>query len=242
MSTHAADDRGHVGDDTGGGGDEVGRQMRPGGVPTGTVEGDLQPVAGRGDRTGLEPDPPGVDPRVAVHGEDLADALQHPALDGVGGTAGQHLLGGLEEQPHGPRQQSPLLEVGEDEPRTQHHGRVNVVSARVCPVGHGRPVRALGLHVRDGQAVDVGAQGEHGPLAVPLPDVTDEAGPDGEHARLQPGLLQPLLDRRGGAELLVAELRVHVQVTPEQHEFGVQFVAQRTGKRGFPGKIDLGLW
>ena len=51
----------------------------------------------------------------------------------------------------------------------------------------------------------------------------------------QPGLLQPLLDRRGGAELLVAELGVHVQVAPERDEFGAQRLGERAGKLGFPG-------
>ena len=74
----AADQRGHVGDDAGGGGDQVGREVGAGGVAARAVEGDLQPVAGGGDGTLAQPDPPGVHPGVAVHGDDRARRLPAP--------------------------------------------------------------------------------------------------------------------------------------------------------------------
>ncbi len=209
------------------------------------VQGDLQPVAGGGDGPLAETDLPRVHPGVAVHRDDRADPFQRPALDGVGGAAGQHLLGGLEDQPDGARQQALLVQFREDEAGAEDHGGVHVVAAGVRPVGHGRAVRALGLGVGDGQAVDVGPQGEHAGPSVPLlarhADVTDEPGSDVEYARLEAGPLEPLLDRGCRAELLVAQLRVHVQVAPERDELGAQSVGQRTGKHGSPGKIDLGL-
>jgi hypothetical protein len=216
-------------------------QVGAGGVPAGPVEGDFEPVAGGGDGTLPQTDLPGVHLGIAVHGEDLPDTLQHPALDDVGGTSGKDLLGGLEEQPDGPGQLPAPVELGQHEPGAEHDGRVHVVSAGVRPVGHLGPIRALTLRVRDGQAVDVGAQGEHGALAVPLPDVADEPGSDGEHARREAGLLQPGLDRGGRTELLIAELRVHVQVAPELDEFGTERLRQGAGKNRFPGLIGFGL-
>jgi hypothetical protein len=138
-----------------------------------------------------------------------------------------------------------LVQFGQDETGTEDDGGVHVVAAGVRAVGHGRAVRAVALHVGDGQAVDVGPHGKHagapGPLFALYTDVTDEPCPDGEYARLEAGPLQPLLDRGCRAELLVAQLRVHVQVASERDELGAQSVGQRTGKYGSPGKIDLGL-
>ncbi len=74
----AGDQRGDVDGDPGGGGDQVGGQVRAGGVPAGAVERDLQAVAGAGDRPVPQPDPPGLHPGVAVHGEDPADPGQRP--------------------------------------------------------------------------------------------------------------------------------------------------------------------
>lgn len=180
-----------------------------------------------------------------MHGDDRADPLQRPALDDVGGAAGQHLLGGLEDQPDGAGQPALLVQVGEDQAGAEDGGGVHVVAAGVGAVGHGRAVRALGLGVRDGQAVDVGPQGEHAGTSVPLlalyADVTDESGSDGEYARFEAGPLEPLLDRGRRAELLVAQLRVHVHVAPERDELCAQGVGQCAGKYGFAGKIDLGL-
>lgn len=64
----AGQQRRYVQGDPGGGGDHVGGQVRAGGVAAGAVQLDLQPVAGRGDRSRTEPDPAGVDARVAVDG------------------------------------------------------------------------------------------------------------------------------------------------------------------------------
>src|SRR5690606_7470407 len=72
-------------------------------------------------------------------------------------------------------------------------------------------------------------------------DVADEPGTEAEYARLEPGALQPGLDRRGGAELLVAEFRVHVQVAAEGDEFGAQLLRQGAGQGTAVGVIGLGL-
>ncbi|GAA3129930.1 hypothetical protein GCM10017687_51570 [Streptomyces echinatus] len=178
-----------------------------------------------------------------MHGEDPVDALEHAVRDGVQGTAGQHLLGGLEEQPHRAGQQALGVQVGEDQSGAEDDGGVHVVAAGVGPVRHGRPVGAFGLGVRDGQGVDVGAQREQRfgrPLALGEPDVAHESGSGAEDAGLEPGLLQPRLDRGGGAELLVAQFRVHVQVATEGDEFGVQGLAQHAGEH-IPRKAGLGL-
>lgn len=187
---------------------------------------------------------PAVDARVAVHGEDPADALERAVGDDVGSAAGQHLLGGLEDQPDRTGQQALAVQFGEHQAGAEHHGGVDVVTAGVGAVGHGGPVGAAGLHVGDGQRVDVGAQGEHGGVGAGLlvrPDVTDHPGPAGEYAGAQAHALQALLDRGGRAELLVAQFRVHVEVSPERHEFRAQCLGQRAGEHRSPGEIDLGL-
>lgn len=186
-------------------------------------------------------DAPRVDLRVAMHADDPPDAFEHARLDRVRGAAGQYLLRGLEDQPDTPGQQALGVQVGEDETGAEHDRRVDVVAAGVGAVGHGRAVRAVTLRVRDGQRVDVGAQRQHGAYVVRVPDVTDESRADGENPRLQARLLQARLDRRGGAELLVAELRVHVQVATERDEFGAQCLGQRAREQRLPGEIGLGL-
>ena len=131
----APDQRGHVGDHAGGRRDQVGGEVRAGGVAAGPVQGDLQPVAGGGDRALAQTDPARVDPGVAVHGDDPADAVQRAVLDGVGGAAGQHLLGGLEDQPHRARQQALAVQLGQDQPGAEDDGGVHVVAAGVRAVG-----------------------------------------------------------------------------------------------------------
>ncbi|RPK92834.1 hypothetical protein EES46_07905 [Streptomyces sp. ADI98-10] len=235
----AGEQRGHVDGDPGGGGDKVGGQVRPGGVPAGSVERDLQPVAGRGDGPDPQPDPPDVHLRVAVHADDPPDAFQHPGRDRVDRTAGEDLLGGLEDQPHGVGQQPLPVEPGEHESRPEHGGGVHVVPAGVRPVGHGGPVGHARLGVRDRQRVDVRPQRQHGRHPVPLPHVTHEPGPDGENLRLQPGLLQPVLDGGGGTELLVAELGMHVQIPAEGDQLSTEFVGEPAGQRtpGLAGRV-----
>ncbi len=136
----------------------------------------------------------------------------------------------------------------EDEAGAEDDGGVHVVPAGVGAVGHLGAVGAVGLAVRDGQGVDVGPQGEHARPAGPLSrlgagaDVADEPGADGQHTRCQTGPLQPFLDRGGGAELLVAQLGVHVEVATEGHELRAQRVRQGAGQHGFTGSVGLGLW
>lgn len=133
------------------------------------------------------------------------------------------------------------MQIGQHEPGPEHHGRMHVVPTGMGPVRHGRAIRAITLRVRNGKGVDVGPQRKRGTVTAPVPDVTDEPGTYREHTRPQPGLLEPRLDGGGRTELLVAELRVHVQVTPERDKFGTQRLRQRAGKRSFRGKIGLGL-
>lgn len=96
-----------------------------------------------------------------MHRDDPAHTVQDTGFDGVGGSAGQHLLGGLEQQPHGAGQQALPVEVGEDQARAEDDRGVHVVAAGVGAVGEGRAVRDVGLGVRNGQGVDVCAQGQH---------------------------------------------------------------------------------
>ncbi len=175
-----------------------------------------------------------------MHGDDPPHSVEHPARDGVGGAAGQDLLGGLEEEAYGPRELALLVQPGQHEAGAEDDGGVHVVAAGVGAVGRGGAVRAVTLRVRDGQGVDVGAQREHGYGGVAGADVTDEAGADGEDARFETGGLQPCLDRGGGPELLVAQLGVHVQVAPERDEFGTQELRQGA-REHIPDGLDLGL-
>lgn len=225
----AGEDGGDVGGDPGGGGDEVGGEVRAGGVAAGAVEGDLEAVAGGGDGAHPEADLPGVDPGVAVDGDDPADALQDPGLDRVGGTAGQDLLGGLEDQPHGVRQEALAVELGEDQSGAEDGGGVDIVSAGVGAVGHGGAV-GDGLDVGDGQRVEVAADRQHGQALGPGADVTDEPGAGRQDLRREAGRLQAGLERGGRTELLVPELGVHVQVPAEGDEFGAQGFGQRSGQ------------
>lgn len=137
------------------------------------------------------------------------------------------------------------MQAGQHETGAEHHGGVDVVAAGVGAVGHGGAVRALTLRVRDGQGVDVGAQREHGYGGVAGSDVTDEPGAHGEDPGFETGQFQPRLDRRGGPELLGAQLGVHVQVPPERDEFGTQGLRQGARKHvpdGFGLGLCLGLW
>ncbi len=178
---------------------------------------------------------PGVHLRVAVHGEDAADAVQHVAVDGVRRTAGQHLLGRLEDQPDRAGQQVTAGQLGQHQAGAENDGGVHVVPAGVRAVGDRRAV-GDGLGVRNGQRVDVGAQRERVTGAAHLAaDVADQSGAGGEHPRGEARLLQTLLDRGGGAELLVPELGVHVEVAPEGDELLVESVRECAGQCGQVG-------
>ena len=182
-STRRASSGGQLGGELGGGRHQVGGQVRAGGVPAGAVEGDLQPVAGRGDRAGPQPDPADVDPRVAVHGEDPAHAVQDPGLDGVERAAGQDLLGGLEQQPHRARQQPLPVELGQHQPGAEHDSW--------CARRARRRARGPGTVERYGDALLVSGMGRASmsarsasmrPVAVPGADVADQSGAAGQHA------------------------------------------------------------
>ena len=113
----------------------------------------------RGDRADLERDLAGVGPRVAVQRVDLAQVLQHAAVDGVHRTAGAGLLGGLEDQPYAAGQQVLVTQPGQHQSDAEHDRGVHVVPAGVADAGHRRGV-VDGLGVWDGQRVDVGAQAD----------------------------------------------------------------------------------
>ncbi|GAA3087711.1 hypothetical protein GCM10020254_35270 [Streptomyces goshikiensis] len=127
-----------------------------------------------------------------------------PGLDGLAGPAREHLLGGLEQQPHRAGQHPLTVELREHQAGAEHDRGVHVVAAGVGAVREGRAVRDVGLRVRNGQGVDVRAQGQDRPDPVPGAHVTDEARAGLQHPWAQAGFLQPGLDRRRGAELLVS--------------------------------------
>lgn len=71
-------------------------------------------------------------------------------------------------------------------------------------------------------------------------DVAHEAGPGVEHAGREPGQLQPRLEGGGGTELLVAQLRVPVQITAEGDQLGTEVGGQHTGQGHVGGGAATG--
>src|SRR5439155_194848 len=148
----------------------------------------------RGDRAGPQSDPAGVDARVAVDGEDAFDTVQDAGFDGVGGAAGQDLLGGLEEQAYGAGQPALAGELRQDQSGAEDDGGVDVVAAGVGAAGDRGGVRH-GLGVGDGEGVDVGAERQQpgafrGGAFRGGADVADEAGAGGQYLRAQTGPLE----------------------------------------------------
>ena len=201
---------------------QVGRQVRPGGVPARPEDPQLDHVRCRGDRAGLQPDPPDLQPRIAVQGEQPAHAVQPAGGDDVVRPAGKDLLGRLEDQP------DPAAEVtgpGQRPGGPEQHGEVHVVAAGVRHLRQGRGVRQPG-GLRDRQRIDVGAQPDH-PVAAA--DLGDDAGSGRHQPGLDPVGLQRAQDQRAGGRLAVPQLGMGVHPAAQVDnsvEIGAQHVVQ----------------
>jgi hypothetical protein len=165
-----------------------------------------------------------------VQREGADGAVQHALLHDAQPTAGDLLLGGLEDAADGAGQ--PGL-PGEGQGDAEQHRGVHVVPAGVAEAGAGGGVLDV-LEVGQRQRVDVGAQ-HHDRAAVPAVrprrDVADQPGAAGQPARVQPGGAQPLLEEGGGLVLGEAELGMRVQVPADRD--------QLVGVGGGPG-VDSG--
>ncbi len=183
--------------------------MGTGGVPTRPGEGDVDLVAGGGDRADPQADRAGVDARVAVQGEDLLDPVEPARRHHRECAAGHRLLSGLEDQSHAPGQRAGC-ELGRG---AQQDRGVRIVPAPVAAALDRRAVRHV-LLIGDRQCVDVGAQRDK--RAIARPQVADRAGAGGQHLRLEPDPFERVDDQPGRARLGVRQLRVRMQFTPDR--------------------------
>ncbi len=153
-----------------------------------------------------------------MEAEDGLHALEHPGLDQGGGAAGHGLLGGLEDQPHGPLESLVSSQGREGQAGAQGDHRVQVVAAGVAepfdrgPVGH-----VLG--VVQPERVDVAPDGHHRSARA---HVAHHAGAGGAHAGVETRLEQALLEHPGGAVLLPRGLGVGVEVSAEGDQLALQ--------------------
>ena len=242
----AVQQRGHVHDDPAEGVHQVDGQVRAGGVPAGTGQGDLDGVRGRGERAGAHADQAGRQLRVAVQRVDRGDVLERAGGDHLG-RAGRHaLLGGLEDQPDPAGEFALAVELREGQAQSEQDRRVYVVTAGVRDVLHRGPVRHV-LGVLQRQGVQVGPEGDH---PVALADVAEHAVALRQQPRRQAGDGQLAGDQGGGLELRAGRLRVRVDVPANGYQIGaargepaVELAGQRVGAgRRTPESRHLGTF
>src|SRR5690554_4193972 len=154
----ASEDRGHLRDDLTEREHDVTGEVRARGVTARRGDHDLDLVRCRGDRTDARTDTPYLEPRVAVHGEDLSDSLEPARAHDVERSARLHLFGGLEDEPHPDGQEPCGIELGEHESRPEHHRGVHVVPASMGDTSRARGPRQAAL-VLESERVEVGTQG-----------------------------------------------------------------------------------
>ena len=146
----------------------------------------------------------------------LHHELRTPALARGGREQAGALLGRLEEELHGAGQ--PVLEACEHLGRRHEHRRVRVVAAGVHHVDLLAQVGGLGpggegqtLGLLDGQGVHVGAQGDGG-TRHGAAQHGHHTGPGDAGAHLEAQRVQMRRDQACGADLLIAQLRMLVDV------------------------------
>ena len=174
----------------------------------------------------------------AENGVDLG-LVQRPVADhqlGAAFLAGLGaFLGRLEDQHH--RALDVGLHAGQHGGSSQQHGHMGVVAAGVHD-RHGPPLprrrdlgseRQAGLFL-DRQSVHIGAQG-HDLAGLAALEDPDHAGLAHALADLEAQGLQLLGDDGGGADLLVAELRMLMNVAAPGDDLGLY---------GLGGRLDLG--
>src|SRR5215475_13506123 len=199
--------------------------MRPGGVPARTGDLDGQLVARCGDGPGPGADLADIEPRVAVQSEDAVDRGDTACGHHVDRSA-RHLLGGLEDQPDLARQRAGRRDPGQEEPSPKQYRRVHVVAARMARTAVDRSIRHV-LFVVDWQRVNVGTQGNNWLIGTSSADVYRQASAFGQDRRPQASSLEPKRDPPRCPVLVIASLRVSVQVSTEVDQLGLMAAEER---------------
>jgi len=139
--------------------------------------------------------------------------VQAAGGDDVVRTAGEDLLGRLEDQPHPAAQiPGPLERLGD----TQQHGQVHVMPAGVRDVGQRRGVRQAG-RLPDRQRVDVRPQADQ---PLPRTDLGNDPGARRQHGGLDAVGVEHPHDQRGGRRLAMPEFGVGVHPSPQPDQLG----------------------
>ena len=239
----AAEQGGRVDDDLGQRVHQVGGQVRPGGVPAGAGQLDVDRVGGRGERARAHADQAGRQLRVAVQRVDGGDVLESAGRDQLGRSGGNRLLGALEDQADPAREPALAGELLQGQAEAEHHRGVHVMTARVRDLGHRRLVGHV-LEVLQRQRVEVGPERDH---PVTLADVADHAVALGQQTGRQAGHGELTGDQGRRLELVVGRLGVRVQVPSNGYELlavrgepAVELAGQWLGTGQRPGPLLLG--
>ena len=190
--------------------------MGPRRVAAASAEPDRHHVGRAGDGTLAKSHLADVEGRIAVDGEDRGDTAHAAVVDHLGGAAGHHLLGRLEDQPYPPRKRSGGVEPGECQAGAEQRGGVNVVPTRVRdPVDAGPP--RVGRRVLHRKRVEVGAERYPPPRPVGRPEVGDQPGRRKALERYAGGI-ELTRDQLGGVLLLPSQLGVRVNPSAQRDQ------------------------
>ena len=181
------------------------------GVPARRMQHQLDVIGRRSDGPWPQPDLAHFKLGVAVQGKELADAPGDTGSDRIHRSAGHHLFGGLEHQPHSDRQ---IVHRGERLADAQEDGGVPVVTAGVRHTldrgGEGLP-GPFG----DGKGVHVSTEPHQRPCR---PEIAHQAGSLGQDARREACVGQFVEHHPSGPQFTPGQFGVGVEVTTPRHQ------------------------